>query len=59
MEFDVLLKYFIFVNVFFYPKSLVLCPKMVLHLEKHGFGCNLLIIPGYYRIRGNMCPFSV
>ena len=28
MEFDILLKYFIFYNVF---KTLVICPKMALH----------------------------
>ena len=33
MEFDMLMKYFIFLTMFFfYPKSFVSCPKMVLPL---------------------------
>ena len=59
MEFDILLKYFILDNVFFYPKSLVLFPKMVLLLECMVLVAIYILIPGYYRIHGNACLFSV
>ena len=59
MEFDILLKYFIFDNVFFYPKSLVLCPKMVLLLDYMVWTAMNIITPGYYRFLGNTCPFSL
>ena len=59
MEFDILLKYFTFLRRFFYPKSLVLCPKIVLHLEYTVLAAIYIIIPGYYRIHGNKCPFSL
>ena len=59
MEFDILLKYFIFDNVFFYPKSFVVCPKIVLQLEYMVLVAISIIIPGYYRIHGNKCPFSL
>ena len=58
MEFDILLKYFIFDNVF-YQKSFALCPKIVLPLEYMFLVAIYIIIPGYYRIRGNECPFSL
>ena len=57
MEFDILLKYFTFWQLF-NQKSLVLCPKMVLPLEKMVLAAFYIIIPGYYRIHGNECPFS-
>ena len=47
-----------FENVF-YPKSLVLCPKIVLQLEYTVLAAIYIIIPGYYRIHGNKCPFSL
>ena len=59
MEFDILLKYFTFLRMFFYPKSLVLCPKIVLQLEYTVLAAIYIIIPGYYRIHGNKCPFSL
>ena len=55
MSFDILLKYFIFDNVF-YPKSSV-CPKSVLPLEAMVLVANYIIILRYYRIHGNRCPF--
>ena len=55
MEFDIFLKCLFFDNVF-YPKSLVLCPKMVLLLEYMVWVAIYIIIPGYYRIHGNKCP---
>ena len=47
MEFVILLKYFIF--LVFYPKSLVLCAKMVILLEYRVLAAIYIIIPGYYR----------
>ena len=48
----------IFDNVF-YPKSLVLCPKIVLQLEYMVLAAIYIIIPWYYRIHGNKCQFSL
>ena len=58
MEFDILLKYFIFDNVF-YPKSFVLCPKIILPLEYMILAAIYKIIPAYYRIHGNTYSFSL
>ena len=49
---------YFFENVF-NPKSLVLCPKIVLQLENTVLAAIYIIIPGYYRIHGNKCPFSL
>ena len=58
IKFDILLKYFIF-DIVFYPKPFVLCPKIVLPLEFMVLAAiYILIIPGYYLINGNKCPFS-
>ena len=38
---------------FFYPKSFVLCPKIVLPFEYMVLAAIYIIIPGYYRIHGN------
>ena len=59
MEFDKLLKYFIGWQCFFYPKSLILCPKMFMPFEYIDLEAIYIIIPGYYRVRGNKCPFSL
>ena len=59
MEFDILLKYFIFFTMFFYPKSFVLCPKIVLPLEYMVLTAIYIIIAGYYRIHDNKCPLSL
>ena len=48
---------FYFLTIFFYPKPSVLCPKSVLPLESMVLAANYMIIPGYYRIHGNKCPF--
>ena len=58
MEFDILLKCFIFLQ-FFYPNSLVLCIKMVLPLEYLVLAAIYIFIPGYYRIYVNKCLFSL
>ena len=58
MEFDILPKYIIFYN-FFYPKSSILCPEMVLTLDYMVYVAICIIIPGNYRIHGNKCPFSL
>ena len=57
MEFDILLKYLFF--DFFFSKLFVLCPKIVLPLEYMVMAAIYIIIPGYYRIHGNKCPFSL
>ena len=49
MEFDILLKYFIFENVF-YPKSFVLCPKIVLPLE-------YMVLAAIYLIFSRILPY--
>ena len=59
IKFDIVLKYFIFDNVFFYPKSFVLCPKIDFPLEYMVLAAIYIIIPGYYRIHCNKCPFSL
>ena len=48
IEFDILLKYFVLWQCF-YPKSFVLCPKIVLPLEYMILAAIDIIIPGYYR----------
>ena len=58
MEFDILLFFlYFFDNVFFffYPKSFVLCSKIVLRLDYMGFAAICIIMLGYYRIHGNKC----
>ena len=45
--------------MFLHPKSFVLCPKIVLLLQYMVFVVIYIIIPGYYRIHGNKCPFSL
>ena len=55
---EILLKYFIF-RQWFYPKLLVLCPKVVLLLEYMVWVAIYKIIPCYYRIYDNKCPFSL
>ena len=45
--------------MFLYPKSFVLCPKIVLLLEYMDLAAIYLIIPGEYHIHGNKCPFSL
>ena len=45
--------------MFLYPKSFVLCPKIVLSLEYMVLAAIYIIISGYYRIQGNECPFSL
>ena len=42
-----------------YPKSFVLCPKIVLPLEYMVLVAIYIIISGYYRVQGNECPFSL
>ena len=44
--------------MFLYPKSFILCPKIVLPLEYMVLAAIYIIIPGNYRIHGNKCPFS-
>ena len=58
MVFDIFLKCFIFDNVS-NPKSFVLCHKIVLPLEYMVWAAIYIIIPGYYRLHGNKCPFSL
>ena len=45
--------------MFLYPKSFVLCSKIVLPLEYMVLVAIYIIIQGYYRIHGNTCPFSL
>ena len=45
--------------MFLYPKSFVLCSKIVLSLEYMVLTAIYIINPGYYRIHGNRCPFSL
>ena len=59
MEFDILLEYFFFFFKCLYPKSFVLCLKIVLQLEYMVLTAIYIVIPGYYRIHGNKCPFSL
>ena len=47
----------IFLDNAFYPKSLVVCPKMVLSLEYMVLVAINIIIPGYYCIYCNKWPF--
>ena len=48
---------FYFLTMFLYPKSFVLCPKIVLPLEYMVLAAIYIIIPGYYHIHGNKCLF--
>ena len=50
---------FYFLTMFLYPKSFVLCPKIVLPIRVHGLAAFHIIISRYYRIHGNKCPFSL
>ena len=50
---------FYFLKMFFYPKSLVLCSKIVILLKHMVMTAIYIIIPGYYRILGNKCRFSL
>ena len=50
---------FYFLTMFLHPKSFVLCPKIFLPLEYMVLAAIYIIIPGYYRIHGNKCPFSL
>ena len=50
---------FYFLTIFLYPKSFVLCPKIVLPLEYMGLAAIYNTILGYYRIHGNKCSFSL
>ena len=50
---------FYFLTMFLYPKSFVLCPKIASPLEYMILVAIYTIIPGYYRIHGNKCPFSL
>ena len=59
MEFDILLIYSNFDNVFFYPKSFALCPKIVLPLEYMVLAAICITFPGYDCIHGNKCPCSL
>ena len=45
--------------MFLYPKSFVLCPKIVLPIRVHGFGGILYHYFKILRIHGNKCPFSL
>ena len=58
-EIQHLTEIFYFLTMFLYPKSFVVCPKIVLSLEYMVFTSIYVIIPGYYRIHGNKCPFSL
>ena len=58
MEFYIITEISYFLTMFLHPKSIVLCPKTVLPLEYMVFAAIYIIIPGYYRIHGNKCPFS-
>ena len=59
MEFDLLLIFFFFFENVFYPKSFVICPNIVLQLEYTILAAICIIIPRYYRIHGNKCPFNL
>ena len=59
MKFDIKLKYFFLTMFFFYPKSFVLCHKIVLPLEYMVLAEINIIITGYYRIYGSKFPFSL
>ena len=50
---------FYFSTMFFYPKLLVLCPEVDLLLEYMVWVAIYNIIPCYYRIYDNKCPFSL
>ena len=50
---------FYFLTMFLYHKSFVLCPNIVLQFEYMVLAAICIIIPGYYRIHGNKCPFSL
>ena len=52
MEFDIGLKYFIFMTMILHPKSFVLCPKIVLPVQYMVLAAIYMIIPRYYRIHG-------
>ena len=58
-EIDIWLKYFICLTMFLYPKSFVLCPKIVLPAEYMVLAAIYIIIPWYICIHGNKCPFSL
>ena len=45
--------------MFLYPKSFVLCLKIVLQLEYMVLAAFNIIISRYYHIHGNKCPFSL
>ena len=49
MEFDILLNYIIFDNVF-YPKSFIFLTKTILALEYMVLAAIYIIIPGYYHL---------
>ena len=50
---------FYFLTMFFYPKSFVLCPKIFSPLEYMVLATIYMINPGYHRIHGNKCLFSL
>ena len=50
---------FSFLTMFLNLKSFVLCSKIILPLKNMVFAAIYIIIPGYYRIYGNKCPFSL
>ena len=50
---------FCFFDNVFNPKSFVIYPKIVLQLEYMVWAAIYIIIPGYYRIYGSKCPFSL
>ena len=50
---------FYFLTMFLYSKSFALCPKIVLPFEYMVLAAINIIIPGYYRIHVNKCPFSL
>ena len=50
---------FYFLTMFLYPKSFVLCPKIGLSVQYMFFTAIYIIIPLYYSIHGNKCPFSL
>ena len=50
---------FYFLTMFLYPKSFELCPKINFQIEYMVLAATFIIIPWYYRIHGNKCPFSL
>ena len=60
MEFDICqTEIFYFLQCFLYPKSFVLCLKIVLPLEYMVLAAICIIISWYNRIHGNKCSFSL